>query len=94
MSTTQTAWLYTKDQQSVRIELSRTPAGVQLAIEGPGPASSSHDFPTGTSVERFRQEYERTLLEDGYKLQVVAERRGPREGSDGSERRRKRDASG
>ena len=86
-----TAWLFTKEQQSVRFELSATSHGMQLVIEGPGPASSTHDFPPGNSVERFRQEYERNLLEDGYKLQVVAERRGERRGGP-SERRRRMDA--
>jgi hypothetical protein len=92
MSTMQrTAWLFTKDQQSVRIELCPTSDGMQLTIEGPGNASSAHDFPPGTSVERFRQEYERTLVEDGYKLQVIAERRGDPAPSGARERRRKRD---
>jgi hypothetical protein len=93
MSTMQrTAWLFTKDQQSVRIELCSTPEGMQLVIEGPGPASSTHDFPPGTSADRFREEYEGKLLGDGYKLQAMAERRGDRGGAPGTgERRRRRD---
>ena len=87
----QMAWLFTKNQQSVRIEVRSSPAGVQLLIEGPGAATSVHDFPPGTSVERFREDYERKLLTDGYRLQVVAERRGGDEGAppDNVERRRR-----
>ena len=85
-----TAWLFTRDQQSVRIELRATSDGVQLLIEGPGPTASQHDFPPGTSVDSFRQEYEQKLLDDGYKLQIVAERRGglPRKPGLGERRRR------
>ena len=84
-----TAWLFTRDQQSVRMELRRTADGVQLLIEGPGPAASQHDFPPGTSVESFRQDYEQKLLDDGYKLQVVAERRSGSARSGSGERRRR-----
>jgi hypothetical protein len=86
-----TAWLFTRDQQSVRIELRATSGGVELLIEGPGPTTSRHDFPEGTSVDGFRQEYEQKLLDDGYKLQAVAERRGGVTGRSGVEERRRRD---
>ena len=86
-----TAWLFTRDQQSVRIELRATTDGVQLLIEGPGPATSRHDFPAGTSVDGFREDYEQKLLDDGYKLQAVAERRGGVTGRSGGDERRRRD---
>jgi hypothetical protein len=90
-----TAWLFTKDQQSVRMELRPTSHGMQLMIEGPGSASSTHDFPAGASVERFRQDFERKLSEDGYRLQAVAERRGDDRADPSApaptERRRRRD---
>lgn len=84
-----TAWLFTKGAESVRIELRVGEQGVQLTIEGPGDASSRLDFPPGASVESLRQDYERKLQTDGYKLQVVAERRGDRRAPfGGTERRR------
>jgi hypothetical protein len=84
-----TAWLFTRGRESVRLEVRATPAGVQLIVDGPGAASSTHDFPGGTLVEAFREEYERTLLADGFKLQAVAERRGDAEDPPrGSDRRR------
>jgi len=86
-----TAWLFTREQQSVRIELRATSDGVQLLIEGPGPAVSRHDFPPGTSVDGFRQDYEQKLLDEGYKLQVVAERRGGVTRESENEERRRRD---
>jgi hypothetical protein len=91
MTMESTAWLFTKDQNSVRLEIRETREGIQLVIEGPGEATSSYDFPPGTAVESFRKDYEGKLLADGYRLQVVSERRVddvPPEPTD--ERRRRR----
>jgi hypothetical protein len=84
-----TAWLFTRGQESVRMELRTMTAGVQLTIDGPGAATSTHDFPPGTSVERFREEYERKLREQGYRLQAVAERRDDRDAASGDADRRR-----
>jgi hypothetical protein len=84
-----TAWLYTKEQESVRLTLGSTSAGVQLTIEGPGPARSTYEFPAGTAVDGFRQEYEQRLIADGFKLQAVAERRSERGPRSSGERRRR-----
>lgn len=75
MTMERTASLFTRNDDSVRLELRTTSDGVQLVIEGPGAASSRFDFPPGTAVDSFRREYEQKLLDDGYRLQVVAERR-------------------
>ena len=75
MTMERTAWLFTKDEESVRLEIRDMPEGVQLVIEGPGEASSQFDFSPGTAVDSFRRDYENKLLADGYRLQVVAERR-------------------
>ena len=91
MTMERTAWLFTKERESVRFEIRDTPEGVQLVIEGPGEELTSYDFPAGTAVEGFRREYEEKLLADGYRLQAVSERRvdaDPRE--PGTERRRRR----
>jgi UDP-glucuronate 4-epimerase len=91
MTMERTAWLFTKDEESVRLDVRQTPAGVELVIEGPGATVNSFDFPAGTAVEGFRRDYEQKLLADGYRLQVVSERRSdesPREQR--SERRRRR----
>ena len=89
MNMQRTAWLYTRNDESVRMELVTTAAGVRLTIDGPGAARAAHDFPPGTSVDAFRQDYENKLIADGFKLQAVAERRGtPRGRPDGDRRRR------
>jgi hypothetical protein len=89
MNMQRTAWLYTRNEESVRLELVATGTGVQLTIDGPGAARATYDFPAGTAVERFREEYEQKLMADGYKLQAVAERRGnPDRGPASTDRRR------
>ena len=94
MSMQQTAWLFTKEQESVRLELHSGPDGVQLRIEGPGEAMSNYDFPPGTAVNSFRGEYEKRLLADGYHLQAMSERRvDEKRRASGGDRRRKRSAS-
>ena len=90
MTMEQTAWLFTKDEDSVRLELRSTPEAVQLVIDGPGAMTSTYDFPPGTAVSRFRDEYEKTLLADGYRLQVVSERRSEGDRPGPAAERRKR----
>jgi hypothetical protein len=89
MTMERTAWLFTRNDDSVRMELQTSADGVQLVIEGPGEASSRFDFPPGTAVDNFRREFEQKLLDEGYRLQAVAERRVPAGpgGRDGERRR-------
>jgi hypothetical protein len=75
MTMERTAWLFIRDHDSVRLEIIETGNGVRLSIEGPAEARSNYDFPAGTSVEGFRQDYENKLMADGYRLQIVSERR-------------------
>jgi hypothetical protein len=83
------ASLFTRNDDSVRLEVRTTADGVQLLIDGPGEATSRFDFPAGTAVDSFRREYEQKLLDDGYRLQVVAERRVQDETRSGDRRRRR-----
>jgi hypothetical protein len=89
MTMERTASLFTRNDDSVRLEVRKTPDGVQLIIDGPGEVSSHFDFPPGTAVDSFRREYEQKLLDDGYRLQVVAERRVLGETSTRQEERRR-----
>jgi hypothetical protein len=91
MTLHRTAWLYTRNDESVRLELVTTAAGVQLTIDGPGAARASYDFPPGTTVDAFRQDYEQRLMADGYRLQAVAERRRDGASRTGGGERRRRD---
>lgn len=72
------------------MEVRVTPSGVVLIIEGPGAGSSTHEFPPGTRVDGFRDEHERTLKAEGYRLQVIEERRiGDEAARSGHDRRRR-----
>lgn len=75
MEMERTAWLFTKGGDSVRLEVRSHPAGVQFIVEGPGAILNTFELPPGTTVTSLRDEYERNLLADGYRLQVVSERR-------------------
>jgi hypothetical protein len=84
-----TAWLFTRGPESVRVEVRATSEGVQLLIDGPGAIAATHHFPAGTSIESFHEDYEQKLRAEGFKLQVVAERRtDAADPPDGGERRR------
>jgi hypothetical protein len=84
-----TAWLFTRGPESVRVEVRATSEGVQLIIDGPGAITATHHFPVGTSIESFREDYEQKLRAEGFRLQVVAERRSDDvQPPDGAERRR------
>ena len=71
------ASLFVRNEESVRIEVRNTRDGIQLVIEGPGGAASRFDFPPGTSVDSFRSQFEEKLISEGFRLQVMAERRSP-----------------
>jgi hypothetical protein len=89
MTMQRTAWLYTRNDESVRMELVATGEGVQLTIDGPGASRAAYDFPAGSSIDAFREEYEARLIADGYKLQAVAERRSNAASRGSGERRRR-----
>ena len=95
MTMARTAWLFTKDDDSVRLEIVETPEAIQLLIDGPGETTSRYDFPAGTAVESFRRDYEEKLVGDGYRLQVVSERRiDDAPSAQVTERRRRRPKAG
>lgn len=79
----QTAWLFTRDQESVHIEIRTKDGGLRLVIAGPGHKSDTQDFTDIEPLERFRHRFEQDLTESGFKLQAVTERRG---GGDGGRR--------
>ena len=83
-----TALLYTKDEQAVRLEVHESPGVLRLIVFGPGNEHRALDFPDGTSLTEYQGTYERGLLDDGFQLQAIAERRA------GAERRaRRRDST-
>jgi len=84
-----TALLYTKDEQAVRLEVLESPGVQRLIVFGPGNEHRAFDFPDGKSLTEYQVTYERGLLDNGFHLQAIAERRA------GANRRtRPRDSTG
>jgi hypothetical protein len=70
-----TALLYTKNEQAVRLEVHESPGALRLLVFGPGSEHRAFDFPDGKSLTAYQITYERELLDDGFHLQAIAERR-------------------
>jgi len=86
----QFAWLFTRDDESVRLQIHEQGEAFRLVVNGPGTAQTSHDFDTMTSLMIFVTNYQEQLRANNYKLQASAERRDgdQRRRSGGSDRRR------
>jgi hypothetical protein len=91
----QTAWLFTRADESVHIEIRAKDGGLRLVIAGPGHKSSTRDFPEISALEQYRDGLERDLIQNGFRLMAMTERRGSpsddEERRSGTERRRGRD---
>ena len=89
----QTAWLFTRDQESVHIEVRSRDGGLRLVVAGPGQHLVTEDFTDIDALDAFRVRFEQDLVQSGFRLQAVTERRGGGEGSrrPGGERRRTRE---
>jgi hypothetical protein len=89
----QFAWLFTRADESVRLEIHERGTEFRLLINGPGSAQASHDFETMSSLMIFITSYQNELKNNEYKLQASAERRGSVRGGNGpSGEDRRRDA--
>jgi hypothetical protein len=66
------AWLFVRGEESIR--LTTSPRGT-LLIFGPGDAHQSCDFTEAATLMQFVESYQQRLLDDGWVLAVVAERR-------------------
>lgn len=88
-----TAWLFTRGDSSVTMTVSEDDSGIALVVLGPGAATATYRFTHTNALTAFAQAQEQKLLDEGFHLQAVAERRsgrsGPRPG--GPERRRRSD---
>jgi hypothetical protein len=86
----QFAWLFTRGEESVRLQIYEQGEGFRLVINGPGPAQVSHEFDGTSSLMIFVTGYQERLRGDSFKLQASAERRGDRRasGPEGVDRRR------
>lgn len=85
-----TAWLFTRGDSSVHMEVIERSRGLHLTVRGPGLAVASYDFADREAFLAFTREQELQLLAAGFQLQAVAERRsGGGSHSGGVERRRR-----
>ena len=86
----QFAWLFTRGEESVRLQIYEQGEGFRLVINGPGPAQVSHEFDSMSSLTIFVTSYQDRLRGNSFKLQASAERRAERRSprADGIDRRR------
>jgi len=69
------AWLYTREDESVRVEVHED-AGVWAAsITGPGTENRLRVFHDQSTFDTFRAEHNRELLSKGFRLRAMSERR-------------------
>ena len=71
----QFAWLYTRGEESVRLQIHELNGGYKLAINGPAAAQVSHEFDSMSSLMIFVTNYRERLESNNFKLQASAERR-------------------
>ena len=83
-----TTWLFTRDHESIYMQLERRDDGWRFVLYGPGEAWRAHDFSHHEALMAFHASLERDLLAAGFQLQAVTERRSgedrrqvPRDGS-------------
>jgi len=90
-----TAWLFTRGDSSVTMSVSEDDSGIALVVLGPGADTATYRFTHENALTAFARAQEQKLLDEGFQLQAVAERRsgrgGPRPG--GPERRRRSDSN-
>ena len=71
--------------------VSEDPTGIVLVVLGPGAASATYRFTNMSALTVFAEGQEQKLLDDGFQLQAVAERRkGRNEPPSGVPDRRRR----
>lgn len=84
-----TEWLYTRAEESVRIELAPEGAVLTLVIAGPGVERQIRAYPSQEALDVFLAEFEQDLTLRGFRLMAVAERRQEHQGTDTAHERRR-----
>jgi hypothetical protein len=80
----QFAWLFTRGEESVRLQIYELSGGFRLVINGPGPSQVNHEFDSMSSLTTFVTDYHERLRGSDFKLQASAERRLNRGDSQGN----------
>jgi hypothetical protein len=73
----QAAWLFTRERESVRLEVHATQSGgFSLVVMGPGNKLATYDFPDATNLVNFQASYEQHLRAQGFAFEgFMSERR-------------------
>jgi len=70
------AWLFTRGDESVRLEVRQSGTILQLSVAGPGSERAIYEFPTLSALLEHQSQVERRLVAGGYSLEkYVTERR-------------------
>ncbi len=69
------SWLYTREDESVRVEAHEDGGVWAASITGPGTENRLRLFRDRSTFETFRAEHDRELVSRGFRLRVLAERR-------------------
>lgn len=77
----QTAWLFTRGRESVRLEVRDSAEGVELLVCGPGVKRETYNFADTLALLVHQAEIERRLVGLGFFLEqfITDRRRYPRE---------------
>lgn len=75
-------WLYTREDESVRVEVHEDGGVWAASILGPGTENRLRVFRTQEAFETFRAEHDRELVSKGFRLRAISERRVPEAGPD------------
>ena len=69
------AWLYTREDESVRVEVYEDDGVWAASITGPGTENRLRVFHDATTLDTFRAEHMRELVSKGFRMRAMSERR-------------------
>ncbi len=69
------AWLYTRDDESVRVEVHKDAGAWAASVTGPGTEHRLRVFHDQATFDTFRAEHSRELFSKGFGLRATSERR-------------------
>ena len=70
-----TAWLFTRRDESVRLEARRHGAGVQLVVSGPGRLRRTLTFTDRSALTEYCERLQEELIGRGYAREPATDRR-------------------
>ena len=91
LASVETAWLFTRGSESVRIVRAASGEGVtHLLVQGPGESTDSREFSDVVACMNYQADLERRLVAEGYMLErFTSDRRSEAGGWPGARERRR-----